>query len=120
MALASGDDPAEAIPLLEDAVGRQPDNGVAHLTLAAALFDARRDIDRITAHARHAVRLLPSDPGALVMLGRALAVRGQFQEAAVLVDRALDVSPGDADAHELRRLIGISVARRPSGTAELP
>jgi hypothetical protein len=110
MALVSGDEPTEAIPVLEAAIDREPDNGVAHLVIAAALFDTRQDIDSVIAHARRAVHLRPSDPDPLVMLSRALAVGGHLEEAAGLVDRALAVSPGNADARELQRLIGMAAA----------
>ena len=110
VALVSSDKPADAIPVLETAIAREPDNGFAHLAMAAALFDARRDIDSAIVHARRAVLLRPSDPGALVLLSRVLAVAGQFDEASVWVERALTIGPVDAGARELRRRIRMAAS----------
>jgi hypothetical protein len=95
----------QAIPPLQQAVASEPDFGVAQLALASALFDTRRDIREVVAHARHAATLLPSDPRALVMLGRALAVSGELSEAARAVQHAIDIDPNDADARELLQTI---------------
>ena len=110
LSLSSGGALSEAIPILERAVDRDPANGAAQLALAASLFDARRGIERIIAHARRAVALLPSDADAVVLLARALAVNGEYEEAAGLVRRALALRPGDEEARELERLIA-SVSR---------
>ena len=112
MALVSDGQPAAAIPALEAVIGQEPDNGLAHLAMAAALFDARRDVDRTIAHARRAVDLRPSDATALAMLSRVLAANGRYAEAAIVIDRALALSPDDSDAQGLRRLIGMAAAGR--------
>jgi 4-amino-4-deoxy-L-arabinose transferase-like glycosyltransferase len=117
MALVAGDEPLEAIPVLEGAIAREPENGLAHLFIAAALFDARRSIDTVIAHARRAALIRPADAGALVMLGRALAAGGQLDAAAVSVDRALAIGPDNADARELRRRIGLALAGTAPGAA---
>jgi tetratricopeptide (TPR) repeat protein len=106
----SADAPTEAIPVLEEALARQPDNGFAHFVIAAALLDARRDIDSVIAHARRAVFLRPFDPGALVLLSRVLAIDGQLEEAAVIVERALTIRPDDPDGGDLRRRISMATA----------
>jgi hypothetical protein len=106
-ALASTGTLEAAISTLERAVRLAPDSGVGQMVLAATLFDARRDIREVISHARRAVMLLPSDPSALVTLGRALAVSGQLREAATLVSRALEINPGDADARELLQKIRV-------------
>ena len=105
---------AEAIPLLQRAVDRDPDNGAAQLSLAASLFDTRAGIDQTIAHARRAAALLPSDPDALVLLSRALAVNGQYEEAAALVHRALELAANDAEARELERRIALAARQRAS------
>jgi cytochrome c-type biogenesis protein CcmH/NrfG len=105
LALFEGGDLDQAIPSLQQAVAAQPDAAVAHLALASALFDKRRDIREVLAHARRAAALMPSDPPALVMLGRALAVSGDLREAAHVVQQALDIIPNDADARELLQTI---------------
>jgi tetratricopeptide (TPR) repeat protein len=105
LALFWSGDLDQAIPVLQQAVAAEPDNGVAQVALASALFDERRDIREVVAHARRAAMLLPSDPRALVMLGRALAVSGELSEATRSVQHALDIDPGDADAHQLLQTI---------------
>ena len=101
LALFWAGDLEHAIPPLQQAVAAKPDAGVAQLALASALFDKRRDIREVVAHARRAAALLPSDPRAQLMLGRALAVSGQLSDAARAVQHALDIDPNDADAREL-------------------
>jgi tetratricopeptide (TPR) repeat protein len=105
LALFWADDLEHAIPALQQAVSAKPDAGVAQLALASALFDKRRDIGEVVAHARRAAALLPSDPQALVMLGRALAVSGELSEAAQAVQQALDIDPNHPDARELLHTI---------------
>jgi tetratricopeptide (TPR) repeat protein len=112
LALFWAGDLDHAIPLLQQAVATEPDTGVAQLALASALFDTRRDIREVVAHARRAAALLPSDPQAQVMLGRALAVNGELSEAARAVQHALDIDPNHADARELLQTI-----RRVAGSA---
>lgn len=105
MSLASSGAVAEAIAALRRAVGREPDNGSAQFALAASLFEARADIDEVVAHARRAAALLPRNVAALTLLSRSLAVRGLYDEAAAVVQRALDIDPDDADARKLQGLI---------------
>jgi 4-amino-4-deoxy-L-arabinose transferase-like glycosyltransferase/Flp pilus assembly protein TadD len=105
LALLGAGDLDQAISVLQQAVAAQPDAGVPQLALASALFDTRRDIREVVAHARRAAALLPADPPALVMLGRALAVSGELSEAARTVQQALDIDPNDADARQLLQTI---------------
>jgi cytochrome c-type biogenesis protein CcmH/NrfG len=105
LALFWAGDLEHAIPQLQQAVAAEPDAGVMHLALASALFDKRRDIHEVVAHARRAAALLPSDPRVLVLLGRALAVSGALNEAARAVQHAIDIDPNDADARELLQTI---------------
>jgi tetratricopeptide (TPR) repeat protein len=102
----------QAIPALQQAVAAEPDSGIAQLALASALFDERRDIHDVVAHARHAVALLPTDPQARVLLARALAVGGDLREAEREVHRAIAMDPGDADARELLHTIQRIAATR--------
>jgi cytochrome c-type biogenesis protein CcmH/NrfG len=113
-ALLSTGKPAEALPALERAVSIAPDVGVAQFVLATALFQSRSDIDGTVRHARRAVALLPGDTGALVLLARALAVRGDLGEAARVVGRALTLDANNADARDLRsRIEMVMASRRP-------
>jgi predicted TPR repeat methyltransferase len=59
----------------------------------------------VVAYARRAAALLPSDPQALIMLGRALAVSGELSEAARTVQHALDIDPNDRGGRELLQTI---------------
>ena len=112
--VASGVD-AEAIPVLERAVTLAPDIGLAHFVLATALFDARRDVEEVLIHARHAARLMPDDSEALVLLARALAVHGDLDEAAATVRRALAIVPGNTSAHDLLQRITAAAGASPIG-----
>ena len=94
-----------AIAPLRQAVAAEPDTGLAQLALASALFDERRDIREVVTHARRAATLLPSDPRALVLLARALAVSGELSEAARTAQDALELDPSDADARQLLQTI---------------
>jgi 4-amino-4-deoxy-L-arabinose transferase-like glycosyltransferase len=105
LALFGAGDLDRAIPALQQAVASEPDTGFTQLALASALFDTRRDIREVVAHARRAAVLLPSDPRALVMLGRALAVSGDLSEAARSAQQALDIDPQNADARDLLQTI---------------
>jgi tetratricopeptide (TPR) repeat protein len=105
LALFWAGDLEQAIPALQQGVAAAPDSGVAQLALASALFDGRRDIREVLFHARRAAAVLPSDPGALVMLGRALAVSGELGEATRTVQHALAIEPDHADAGELLQTI---------------
>jgi tetratricopeptide (TPR) repeat protein len=105
LALYSAGDLERAIPTLQQAVAAEPDTGIAQLALASALFDQRRDIREVVAHARRAAALLPSDPQALIMLARALAVSGELSEAARAVQQALDIDSNHAAARELLQTI---------------
>jgi hypothetical protein len=95
----------QAIPVLQQGVAGAPDTGVGQLALASALFDERREIGEVLAHARRAAALMPSDPGAHVMLGRALAVSGELGDAARAVEHALAIDPNHVDGRELLQTI---------------
>jgi tetratricopeptide (TPR) repeat protein len=111
-ALLASDATGEAIPVLQREVALAPDVGMGHLMLASALFDARRDIREIVAHAGRAVALLPDDAHAWLMLARALAVRGDLPAADGMATRALTLEPDSDEARELLTKIR-SVSSRP-------
>ena len=91
----------EAISAFQRAVALAPEDGSIQLNLALTLFDGRREITEVLAQARRAVVLRPSDPVALVLLARALAVNGEWIEAGALAERAVQIDPSDTDAREL-------------------
>ena len=98
--LASGD-AASAVSRLEEAVERSPESGLAHFLLATALFNVREQPDRVIAHARRAVAALPTNTDALLLLARALGVRGDLAEGNTVVTRALSLDPTSVEATEL-------------------
>jgi 4-amino-4-deoxy-L-arabinose transferase-like glycosyltransferase len=100
-ALVATGAPGRAIPPLQRALALKPDTGMGHLMLASALFDTRRDIGNVVAHASRAVALLPDDTEALLMLGRALAVRGDLRGADSATTRALILEPHNQQARAL-------------------
>ena len=91
----------EAISAFRRAVALAPENGRAQLNLALTLFDDRQEIGEVLPQARRAVALTPSDPVALVLLARVLAVNGEWREAVALAERAVQIDPNDTDAREL-------------------
>jgi hypothetical protein len=101
VALLATGDAASAIPPLERAVALSPDFGLAHLLLALALFDVRESPDRVIAHAKRSVTLLPTNREALLLLARGLGVRGDLAEGKTVITRLLSLDPTDVEAIEL-------------------
>src|SRR5258707_805236 len=64
----------------------------------AALPDRRRNLDGAIAHFRQALALEPSNPDPRAWLGRALAEKGQLEEAASLLGPAATGQPESAMA----------------------
>lgn len=104
-ALVTTDALEEAVAILRRGLALAPNSGVGHMALAAALYDMRQDIADVLVHARRAVQLMPSDPGALMTLGRALAANGDLAEAIEFVDRAVAIDPANTDARDLQQRI---------------
>jgi hypothetical protein len=100
-ALLANGDAASAIPPLERAVGLSPESGLAHLLLASALFDVRSSPDRVIVHARRSVALSPTNIDALLLLARALGVRGDLVEGWDVISRARSLDPSHVEAAEL-------------------
>jgi hypothetical protein len=69
--------------------------------LATALFDVRASPDQVVEHARRAVALLPTNRDALLLLARALGVRGSLVEGWEVIIRALRLDSSDDEAVEL-------------------
>jgi len=55
----------------------------------------------VIAHARRAVSLLPGNREALLLLARALGVRGDLGEGHTVITRALSLDPTNVEALEL-------------------
>jgi hypothetical protein len=112
-ALLANGDAAAAIPPLERAVALNPESGLAQLLLATALFDVRAHPDQVIAHARPAVTLMPANMDALLLLARALGVRGDLAEGSALITRALGLDPQNVEAAELMATFREVMAVRP-------
>jgi hypothetical protein len=104
-ALMMTDQLQDAATVLRRAIALSPDSGLAHMVLSTALLNARGNVGEIVEHARQAARVLPADPTALLTLGRALAISGQFREAEAVLSRVLTIAPQEAAAHELLQRI---------------
>ena len=98
--LATGDG-ASAVAPLERAVALDPQSGRGHLLLANALFDTRANPEQVIQHAKHAVALLPASIDALMLLARALGVRGSLAEGSDVATRAVSLDPMNVEAKEL-------------------
>lgn len=94
-ALAFGDDPAEAVRLLEPLCSRHPNEGHPWFMLGAAY---RRAGDAAEAERclRRATRLAPEEPFMWWELGRALLDQTEFGTAESALRRALELDPENA------------------------
>jgi tetratricopeptide (TPR) repeat protein len=90
----------QAERMLRDAVGIDPDDPVAHATLALVLADLDRD-EEAERSARAAIALDPGLDIAYTALARALAGRQRFDEAIVAARDAIRLDPSDSLNHEL-------------------
>jgi Flp pilus assembly protein TadD len=90
--------PAKAIPAFEEAAKRKPDSPVVLLNLGDALSEAGQPA-RVIVVLNHAVRVAPADPLLWHQLGIAHSIAGQ--EAISAYERAVDLDPDLAEAHNL-------------------
>jgi len=95
----------EAIPLLEEAHGIDPQYGRAlallawcHALKSTYLWssDPEHDIDNATAVLRRAIGLVGEDPTAMTAAGAAMGLCGDIEGAAGLIERALALDPNNA------------------------
>lgn len=77
------------------------EHSLRHLLLARALFENRASPDEVILHAERSVALLPTNIEALLLLARALGVRGDLAEGCEFVTRALSLDPANAEAMNL-------------------
>ena len=88
-----------AIPPLRRAVEISPRSSDARRNLAAALLD-HHDVAEAAGQAREAIALGSRDPVVYDLLGQALALAGQWNEARVQFNEALRLDPGYDDARQ--------------------
>jgi tetratricopeptide (TPR) repeat protein len=104
VALRTGEQTAEAIPVLELLTHRLPDSAVAEHNLAAALGDCGRVVE-CEAAARRALAKGIRAPETSLVLGRALVAQGRLDEAEVAFRASLasrvDFLPGFRDLAQL-------------------
>ena len=87
----------EAIEVFRQTATLDPSHGERHL--ANALFD-KGDMEEALVHARQAVAARPDDAWAHDVLGRALAVHGQYDAAIEQFERALRIDPAHQEARD--------------------
>lgn len=87
--------PAEAVPLIQRAIRRQPTVGAYHSHLAEALAATGRGAEAETAW-REAIRLNPNDAEANFGLAGRLAQGARWAEAEAFARRAAELLPGVA------------------------
>lgn len=88
----------EAAPLLERAVRAQPDNFNARYLLGSALVNLKRGDDALR-HWRAGLRLQPRHVKLMQVMAVEYSKGRYFAEAAAIARRALDLIPGDLNAH---------------------
>ncbi len=81
---------------VERAVELAPDSGEVQVALGYYHLWARRDSDQALRHLTLAEKVLPNDAGVLHAKANVLMVQGHWQEAAVRLGRAFELSPREA------------------------
>jgi len=89
---------AEAVPLLERVVAREPQVYIAQFQLGAA-YARQKDYVRAVPHLRRATELFPEATMAHYELGIALYEGGDAKASVPALERALALAPRWADAH---------------------
>jgi len=98
MALLDAGDHQGAAARFREALGLNPRNGKAHITLGNALEATGRD-DEAMGHYEEAVRLEPSSASAHVNVGNIFLKRNDHARAIAAYQRALAHAPRDSFAH---------------------
>lgn len=84
-----------AIPVMREAIGYAPNEGVAHLGLATALSAVNREPEALPEY-RKACELSPRNPAWLDHLAVSLALNGQLDEAIEKWQKSLALDPKNA------------------------
>ena len=89
---------AEAVELLEKAVGLKPKSAKAHYNLANILKEDGRYAGAIY-HYMQALSFEPNHRQALINLGNSLGAKGRFEEAMASFQKARKLNPGNPDIY---------------------
>jgi len=81
---------------VERAVELAPDSGEVHVAMGYYHLWARRDAEQALRHLTLAEEVLPNDAGVMHATAHVLMVQGRWQEAAVRLGRAFELSPREA------------------------
>jgi tetratricopeptide (TPR) repeat protein len=94
VAFAQAGHPADAVPLIQRALEKCPDNGAVHLNLANALSAMQRHAEALTSYQR-AAALAPGNAALHGAVCRAALMVGRHDEVLASSERALRLQPND-------------------------
>jgi tetratricopeptide (TPR) repeat protein len=101
--------PADALPMLRDAVERAPDDPQVHRT-AALVLTALSRTDEAVAAARHALQLTPEDAdGWTLLAGVLMSTESGGREAWDAAAAATRLAPDDPDAHATMGAVALAL-----------
>ncbi|HZW73305.1 MAG TPA: tetratricopeptide repeat protein, partial [Caldimonas sp.] len=88
----------EAIPLLQEAIKRDPNSAFLWTQLAQWLIRADQPAEALSA-AQKAVQLAPDDPGPHLTLAELLRAQKNFREAEAELEKVIELNPNNEDAY---------------------
>src|SRR5438309_3033614 len=88
----------DAIPLLQEAIKRDPNSAFLWTQLAQWLIRADQSAEALTA-AQRAVQLAPEDVGPHLTLAELLRAQKNFREAETELEKVIELSPANEDAY---------------------
>src|SRR5438034_3108348 len=88
----------EAIPLLQDAIKRDPNSAFLWTQLAQWMVRADQPAEALAA-AQKAVQLAPDDPGPHLTLAELLRAQKNFREAEAELEKVIELNPMNEDAY---------------------
>jgi tetratricopeptide (TPR) repeat protein len=109
--------PDRAVPLLQQALAREPEQAELHYNLGNAHL-AQDDLTNAAAAYETALGLDPAHEGAGLNLGVAFKELGELELATVRLRRTVEIAPDNADAHWNLALALLAQGRFEEGWAE--
>src|SRR5262249_6525355 len=88
----------EAIPLIQEAIKRDPNSAFLWTQLAQWLIRVEQPAEALTA-AQKAVQLAPDDPGPHLTLAELLRAQKNFAAAEAELEKVIELSPNNEDAY---------------------